>query len=91
LNAEHKIDSGVALLDEELFTPREVAGALKVSEDYVRRVFEREAGVIFLPSPGKASRRRYRTMRIPKSVVDRVCSQSQRGCMMPSLTARKGV
>ena len=67
-----------AVLDEPLYTPREIAEALKVSDDYVRRLFEREPGVIFLPSPGKESKRRHRTMRVPRSVLLRLCD----GCKM---------
>jgi len=66
------------VLDDPLFTPQEIAKALKMSDDYVRRLFEREPGVIFLPSPGRASARRHRTMRIPKSVLVRVCQAGAR-------------
>jgi methylphosphotriester-DNA--protein-cysteine methyltransferase len=61
------------VLDDPLLTPQEIAKTLKMSDDYVRRLFEREPGVIFLPSPGKESKRRYRTMRVPRSVLLRVC------------------
>jgi DNA-binding NarL/FixJ family response regulator len=57
---------------------QEIAEALKVSDDYVRRLFERQPGVIFLPSPGKESKRRHRTMRVPRSVLLRLCD----GCKM---------
>ena len=44
-----------------------------LSQDTVRRLFEREDGVLVLePVRSRYSRRRYRTLRIPESVVDRV-------------------
>ena len=71
------LDPG-AVLDDPLYTPQEIAQALRVSDDYVRRLFERQPGVIFLPSPGKESKRRHRTMRVPRSVLLRLCN----GCKM---------
>jgi hypothetical protein len=84
--SQSKDDPAHAVLSEPLFTPKEVADALKMSADYVRRLFEREPGVVFLPSPGKASHRRYRTMRIPKSVLNRVCSL----CVESTRLSRRG-
>ena len=72
-----ELDPG-AVLDDPLYTPQEIAQALRVSDDYVRRLFERQPGVIFLPSPGKESKRRHRTMRVPRSVLLRLCD----GCKM---------
>jgi transposase len=65
---------------EHLYTPAEVAKILRVSEDTVYRIFEREKGVILLESASrlampKAEARklgRYRTLRIPEIVLRRV-------------------
>ena len=59
---------------EPHFTPAQVAEAWGVSTDTVRRMFEAEPGVFVIqPPPGRFSRRRrYRTLRIPASVVERV-------------------
>ena len=45
----------------------------KLSIDMVRRLFEGESGVLVIRNGGLTQRkRRYRTLRIPQSVVDRV-------------------
>jgi hypothetical protein len=55
------------------YTLAQVAEAWGVSTDTVRRMFEGEAGVLVIePAPGRYSRRRYRTLRIPASAVERV-------------------
>lgn len=55
---------------EELLTVAEVAAALKVSSDTVTRLFEDLPGVIVFGRPKETrSKRRYRTLRIPRSVL----------------------
>ena len=55
------------------YSPAEIAGLWSLSVDAVRRLFEREADVLVLShSEGKYRRRRYRTLRIPEFVVERV-------------------
>ena len=54
----------------ELFTVRDVASVLKCSEDAVVKRFARLPGVIDLGKPETRSRRRYRVLRIPKTVVE---------------------
>jgi transcriptional regulator GlxA family with amidase domain len=56
---------------ERHFSVEELAELWKMSEDFVRRLFLREPGVIVFHNarPGK---RVYRTLRIPESVVVRV-------------------
>ena len=56
---------------EQHFTVKELAAMWQMSEDFVRRVFRREAGVIVFHA-GRAGKRIYRTLRIPKSVAERV-------------------
>ena len=43
----------------------------KLSEDVVRRLFEKEPGVLVIES-ARRYKRRYRTLRVPESVVQRV-------------------
>jgi hypothetical protein len=51
----------------------EVAEILNLSPDFVRRYFENEPGVImFGDDRPKRGKRRYRTMRIPAFVLERV-------------------
>ena len=55
----------------ELLTIDEVATILNVSPDTVTRRFAKVKGVIDLGSPETPKRRRYRVLRIPKSVVEK--------------------
>jgi hypothetical protein len=59
---------------ERHFSPVEIAELWGLSVDTVRRLFEHESGVIVIePAPrGRFSRRRYRTIRMPSAVVERV-------------------
>ena len=58
---------------ETHYSVAQIAEAWGVSTDTVRRMFQQEAGVIVIePARGRYSRRRYRTLRIPASVADRV-------------------
>ena len=58
---------------EKHFSVAEVAEKWGLSEDTVRRLFVNEPGVLVIETPGsRFSRRRYRTLRIPESVVERV-------------------
>lgn len=55
----------------ELLTIEEVATILHVSPDTVTRRFAKAKGVIDIGSPETPRRRRYRVLRIPKSVVEK--------------------
>ena len=58
---------------ERHFTVAQVAEQWGLSADSVRRLFEREPGVLVIEPPrGRFSKRRYRTLRIPAAVVERV-------------------
>ena len=59
-------------MDDELFSVAELAARFKISADKVTRMFEDEAGVLDLGAPEKMHKRRYRILRIPASVVNRV-------------------
>lgn len=59
-------------LFERHFSPAELAEQWNLSEDTVRRIFEREPDVLIFENPERGSSRRRRTMRIPESVAERV-------------------
>jgi len=56
---------------ERHYSPAELAAQWNLSEDAVRRLFEKEPGVLVLAN-SKPGKRRYRTLRIPESVAQRV-------------------
>jgi hypothetical protein len=58
--------------EESFYTVAEVAEILKVSTDKVTRMFEDEPGVVDLGSPERLHKRRYRVLRIPHAVFNRV-------------------
>lgn len=63
----------ISSMDEKLRTVAEVAEMLGVSTDTVRRLFADEPGVIdFGRHQAMRDKRRYRLLRIPQSVLDRV-------------------
>jgi len=57
---------------ERHYAPDELAALWNLSPDTVRRLFEREAGVLVIDHTKSSARRRYRTLRIPESVALRV-------------------
>jgi hypothetical protein len=58
---------------ERHYTVAEIAQMWGLSQDFVRRLFEREPGVLVLGQERtRYGKRRYRTLRIPESVVERV-------------------
>jgi hypothetical protein len=59
-------------LFDEIFTPAEIAAALKVSVKTVRRLFQDCEGVIKLGAPNPRGQRGYETLRIPRPVAERV-------------------
>jgi hypothetical protein len=54
------------------YSPAELGQLWGLSVETIRRMFEREAGVLIFENPDKGSERRRRTMRIPESVAERV-------------------
>ena len=57
---------------ERHYSPAQLAEQWSLSEDTVRRIFEREPDVLIFENPERVSSRRRRTMRIPESVAERV-------------------
>ena len=59
-------------MEEQFYTVAEAAEILKVSTDTATRLFSDEPGVINLGTPEKSHKRRYRVLRIPHAVFNRV-------------------
>jgi len=59
-----------ASADVEYLTPAEISQLLKVSEDTVVRRFEHRPGVLNLGSSESRFTRRYRVLRIPRTVFE---------------------
>lgn len=60
---------------ERHYSPAELGELWNLSADTVRRMFENEAGVLVFENPVRSSSRRFRTLRIPASVAERVHSR----------------
>ena len=63
---------------ERHYRPSEVAELWKFNVETIRRLFQDELGILVLQSPVKKGRRRYKTIRIPQSVLERVHKRLQR-------------
>jgi hypothetical protein len=57
---------------KQTYTVNEVAAILGLSRRTALRIFEGEPGVLELTRPEGTHKRRYRSLRIPRAVVDRV-------------------
>jgi hypothetical protein len=65
--------AGRPALLERYFTPPQIADLLQLSTDTVIRMFENEPGVLVVgDAEGTRGKRRYRTLRVPESVLQRV-------------------
>lgn len=60
------------------YTVNEVAAILGMTRRTVLRIFEGEPGVLELTRPEAVHKRRYRSLRIPRAVVDRVLARLSR-------------
>lgn len=61
----------------EYLTVTQIAEILNVSTDTVIRKFGNEPGVIDLGSPETTHKKRYRMLRIPRHVLNRVLNQKK--------------
>jgi hypothetical protein len=59
-------------VEEKHFTPESLGTSWGLSADTVRRLFEKEPGVLVITRQRNRAARRYRTLRIPESVAARV-------------------
>jgi hypothetical protein len=57
---------------ERHYAVGEIATLWNLSSDKVRELFEQEPGVLVIGDRNPRGKRRYRTLRIPQTVVDRV-------------------
>lgn len=57
---------------ERHYAVAEIAALWNLSSDALRKLFQDEPGVLVLGDQGSAHKRRYTTLRIPESVLQRV-------------------
>jgi hypothetical protein len=62
----------IQLLDKPAYTVAEVSALTGFSERTVIRMFEQEKGVLIVERPESLHKRRYRSIRIPHAVYERV-------------------
>ncbi|HEV2493290.1 MAG TPA: hypothetical protein VG204_09490 [Terriglobia bacterium] len=70
--SERSAERPEAHFQERHHTVAEIAEVWNLSRDAVRKIFEREPGVLVLGNDGSRSKRGYHTLRIPESVMERV-------------------
>lgn len=58
--------------DKQTYTAREVAALMGFSVPTIIKMFEKEKGVIIVARPERLNKRRYRSIRIPRAVYERV-------------------
>ena len=58
--------------EEKAFTIREIAALTGFSRQTIPRMFEREKGVLVIDRPEAMHKRKYRSIRIPRVVYERV-------------------
>ena len=60
------------MIAREVYTVREVAALTGFSRNTISRMFESEPGVIVITRPERMHKQRYRSIRIPRAVYERV-------------------
>jgi hypothetical protein len=60
------------IVDEKHFTPADLAKAWGISAETIRVLFRDEPGVLKIGDEGTKYKRRYKTLRIPQSIAERV-------------------
>lgn len=78
-----------SLPEDVTYTVDEVARMLKYSRRSVIRIFEKEPGVIAIVRPETLHKRRYRTLRIPRAVYERVVTGRGRGKVIVQFSKRR--
>jgi hypothetical protein len=63
------------VIAKDIYTVADVAALTGLSRQTVTRMFERERGVLILERPEKIHKRRFRTIRIPRTVYERVVNR----------------
>ena len=69
---ERDVGTTAARFEERHFTVAEIGEKWRLNADVVRKLFEREPGVMVIADENPRGRRRYTTLRIPQSVAERV-------------------
>jgi hypothetical protein len=64
--------AGPTAFIERHYTVAEIAALWNLSVDAVRKIFQTEPGVLALGDPETRHKRRYTTLRIPESMLERV-------------------
>ena len=64
--------------EDEYYTVVEAARVLKCSSDKATRIFEDEPGIVDLGFPETMHKRRYRVLRIPIAVFNRVIAKRRK-------------
>jgi hypothetical protein len=79
MHAETQIREGPPLpCEERHYSVRQIAELWELSDDAVRKIFDREPGVIAIGvSRSNGRKRRYVTLRVPKAVLERVHGRLQ--------------
>ena len=72
IGLDHSDQTALAHFKERHYSVDEVAEMWGLSPDPVRKLFEHEPGVLVLGNHASRGKRRYTTLRIPESVVERV-------------------
>jgi len=75
-----------ACYEERHYAVAEVAELWSISKQVVRKLFEREPGVMVIGGTPPRGKRRYRTLRIPQSVAERVHRRLCNPCLTVSRT-----
>jgi hypothetical protein len=77
-------EAGCGPVFERHFSPEDLAELWGLSGDTIRRLFEKEPGVLVIERCTKSRARRYRTMRVPESVALRVHRRLTNPLLMPN-------
>ena len=60
------------MTEKAVLTVADVAALMGLSRQTITRMFERERGVLILERPEKLHKKKYRSIRIPRVVYERV-------------------
>jgi DNA-binding XRE family transcriptional regulator len=63
------------MTEKTIYTVAEVAALTGLSRQTVIRLFEKEKGVLILSRPESLHKRKYRSIRIPRAVYERVINR----------------
>jgi predicted transcriptional regulator len=67
-----ELEESDIVMEEQHYTPSDLAKLWGVSVQTIRELFKQEDGVLKIGSAGTRNRRAYQTLRIPHSVAERV-------------------